>query len=162
MKRVLVPTPKKWVTVNRILPGNDVITTTLEPRAVMRHKRKPVANFTIFEVLNEVSEMKRRASKDQAVKGKYLQHSEPMLKAYPAVVKFLWDCWYDDGQGRELSKLTISLVPSGVSIALSDPGERASAFTTAESLVEALGLLEAAIAGTGDPWRPWPKSFGKK
>jgi hypothetical protein len=85
-----------------------------------------------------------------------------MLKVYPNITKYMWDCWYDDGSPRELGKLAFGLVPSGVSVSLTDPGERASAFTTAETLVEALNLLEAALSGPGDPWRPWPKSFGKK
>jgi len=118
--------------------------------------KDPYAQF------KELQEMKRRAKEVQKTKGKYVPHQDPFLAKYPEIQRVLWDCWYDDGGPRELGKLTISLVPSGVAIALTDPGERASAFTTAESLPEALELLEAALGGKADPWRPWPKGFGKK
>jgi len=106
--------------------------------------------------------MKRRAKSDQAKKGEYVQHGEEFFKKYPHICQVLWDCWYEDGQARELGKLSIGLVPEGVNIALTDPGERCSAFTTAATLKDALKLLEDALSGPGEPWRPWPKSFGKK
>lgn len=162
MAYVLLPPQWKWVSVNRIDPETSLIVTTREWRPSLRRERVWKDDNLYYNHLNEVSDMKRKASKEQAVKGKYQQHSEPMLKVYPNITKYMWDCWYDDGSPRELGKLAFGLVPSGVSVSLTDPGERASAFTTAETLVEALNLLEAALSGPGDPWRPWPKSFGKK
>jgi hypothetical protein len=106
--------------------------------------------------------MKRRAKSEQRQKGVYTQHQEDFFKKFPEITQVLWDCWYEDGQARELGKLTIGLVPDGVNLAITDPGERMSAFCTAGTLKDALKLLEDALAGNGDPWRPWPKSFGKK
>lgn len=106
--------------------------------------------------------MKRRAKADQRAKGEYVQHTEDFFKKLPEMCRVLWDCWFEDGSPRELGKLTIGLVPDGVNLAITDPSERTSAFCTAPTLKEALKLLEDAIAGPGDPWRPWPASFGKK
>lgn len=110
----------------------------------------------------EVLEMKRRAKSDQRAKGEYSQHGEAFLRKFPEICKVLWDCWYEDGSPRELGKLTIGLVPDGVNIAVTDPSERLSAFCTAATLNDALKLLEDSLSGSGDPWRPWPASFGKK
>lgn len=110
----------------------------------------------------ELAEMKRRAKEVQKTKGKYSPHQEPLLQRCPEIGRILWDCWYDDGAPRELGKLSINLTSSGVAIQLTDPGERATAFTNAETLAEALDLLEQSLAGKSDPWRPWPKGFGRK
>ena len=158
----LLPAERRWVTVNRYDDDRECIVTTLEVRTNLRRKKVWQDDNLYYETLNGVSEMKKKAAKEQSAKGKYQQHPEPMFKVYPNITKYMWDCWYDDGSPRELGKLGVQLIPSGVSINLTDPGERASAFTTAESLVEAPNLLEATLAGPGDPWRPWPKSFGKK
>lgn len=115
-----------------------------------------------WEPFKELSDMKKRSAATQKEKGKYSPHSEPYLKAFPEVLRVMWDCWYDDGTPRELGKLSVSLTGSGVAIQLTDPGERATAFTNAETLGEALSLLEDALKGRGDPWRPWPKGFGRK
>jgi len=121
--------------------------------------RDHAANVTGFW---EVFEMKKRARADQAKKGEYQAHTEVFFAKCPEITKVLWDCWYDDGSPRELGKLTIGLVPAGVNLAITDPSERMSAFCTADTLKDALKLLEDALAGGGDPWRPWPASFGKK
>lgn len=110
----------------------------------------------------EVVEMKKRARAEQRQKGEFTTHAEPFFGKLPEINRVLWDCWYDDGSPRELGKLTIGLVPAGVNLALTDPSERMSAFCTADTLKDALKLLEDALAGSGDPWRPWPASFGKK
>lgn len=116
----------------------------------------------IWKPFREFSEMKKKAQVDQKAKGKYQPHPEPLLKGRPTIGMFMYDCWYDDGSPRELSKLSIGLVPSGVQISLTDPDNRSTAFTTSSSVSEALDELEKALTSNVDPWRPWPKSFGKK
>ncbi len=127
-----------------------------------REIRRKVWREDSFSAFLEVTEMKKRARSDQRAKGEYAQHTEEFFKRYPEICRVLWDCWFEDGSARELGKLSIGLVPDGVNLALTDPSERVSAFCTAQTLKDAMRLLEDAIAGPGDPWRPWPKSFGKK
>lgn len=106
--------------------------------------------------------MKKRTAANQKTKGKYVQHGEPLMKDFPEICKYMWDCYYDDGTPRELSRLSVSLTPSGVQISLTDPSERCTAFTDGGTFHEALEALEASLATGKDPWRPWPKNFGKK
>jgi len=107
--------------------------------------------------------MKRRAQQEQKKRGEWKPSGEPLLKGCPAIDRYMSDAWYDDGKARDVSKLTITLTGNGVGIVLTDPDERSSAFTQGETVQDCLDLLEAALGDAKrDPWRPWPKSFGKK
>lgn len=110
----------------------------------------------------ELSEMKKRAQETQKKKGKWEPTGDGFFKDLPSLEQHLGDCWYDDGTPREVSKLTIQLTGGGASLQLTDPDNRCTAFTNAEDVVAALHLLEEALASDRNPWRPWPKHFGKK
>jgi hypothetical protein len=115
-----------------------------------------------YEKLNEVSDMKRKEATKQKARGKFTSQGEPLIHKYPHIDMYMGDCWYEDGKPRELSRLSIQLTGSGVSISLTDPDERVTAFTDGPTIEEALEALETALATGKDPWRPWPKAFGRK
>lgn len=107
--------------------------------------------------------MKRKAQQEQRKKGDWKPSGEPWLKGLPTIDRYMTDSWYDDGKARDVSKLTVTITGAGVGIVLTDPDERSSAFTNGATVQDALDLLEAALSDPKrDPWRPWPKSFGKR
>jgi hypothetical protein len=154
--------PGYWRTCNTIGDDPIRIITTVEWVPPARKGPRQWIEDDTYKHYREYSEMKRRKQEDQKRKGKYESSKEPTISKFPTIDTYMGDLWYDDGKAREPSKLTITLNASGVTIVLTDPDERCSAYTTGETLHEALGLLEDALASGKDPWRPWPKSFGNK
>lgn len=80
---------------------------------------------------------------------------EGFLKKYPTIVTHLSDDKYDDGGARELSTLAVSIREGQIAIALNDKDLKQSMYTMAETLTEALKLLEGALAAGNGEWRPW-------
>lgn len=151
-----------WRTVNRLLPNEFSITTTVERVPESRTGPLRWVEDNYFEVLNGVSEMKRKEASKQKSKGKFTSQGEPIISKYPHIEAYMGDCWYDDGKAREVGSLKVTLTGSGVALSLTDPDERATAFTEGKTIEDALARLEDALATGKDPWRSWPKSFGKR
>jgi len=82
------------------------------------------------------------------------------LEKFPTICVFMTDDKWDDGTPREVSVLSVSVRDGMMALALNDKDLKQSMYTMAETVAEALGLLECALAdGTGQ-WRPW--KAGKK
>lgn len=85
---------------------------------------------------------------------------EQLVKRYPTIMLYLTDAVYDDGGAREVSALSVSVRDGQVALALNDKDLKQSLYTQAETLPEAMKLMEGAlVSGTGE-WRPW--KAGKK
>lgn len=81
-------------------------------------------------------------------------------KQYPTITQFLSDVAWDDGTKREPSSLGVTVRDGLVQLAMNDKDAKQSMYTSAGSLTEALKLMEKALAGGLDAWRPW--NAGKK
>lgn len=79
---------------------------------------------------------------------------------YPLICQYLTTTRWEDGSDREPSALAISLREEGIQLALNDKALRQSAYTTAGSVEEAMGLMEGALTNGRDIWRAW--NNGKK
>lgn len=105
--------------------------------------------------------MKRPDLKSAAVVSGVQQCSDDVFqRKYPTIVSYLMDEKYDDGSVREPSALSISVRDGLISLALNDKDVKASLYTQASTLNEALKLMEGVLADGSAPWRPW--KAGKK
>lgn len=83
-------------------------------------------------------------------------------RKHPNILLYLTDALWDDGKERELSQLTISVRAGAIALALNDKALKQSMYTQADTLTEALKLLEGALADGSGEWRPWNMGKGKK
>lgn len=80
---------------------------------------------------------------------------------FPTVITYMTDAKWDDGKPREPSTLSINFSTGSPTISLSDHALQQSAYTTADTVAEALELLEEALVEGKVRWRPW-KAFTKR
>lgn len=85
---------------------------------------------------------------------------EGFMKNHPTIVTYLTDTTWDDGSNREVSALTVSIRDGSMCLALNDKDAKQSLYTQAETLREALKLMEGALKDGSGVWRPW--KMGKK
>lgn len=83
------------------------------------------------------------------------------LSLYPTIVMWMTDDKWDTGKDRELATLSVKFSSDEVLISFSDRNEDQTAYTSAETVEDALGLLEEALATDKVSWRRW-KRPGKK
>lgn len=76
---------------------------------------------------------------------------------YPKLAEFLCDGTWDDGKPRDVGSLTVRMGGDSVFVSLTDYESKSSLFTNAESLTEALGAIETALANGMGKWRRWKK-----
>lgn len=85
---------------------------------------------------------------------------EQFCKRYPTIVTYLTDDQWDDKTAREVSVLSVSVRDGLIALALNDKECKQSLYTQAETLGEALKLLEGCLVDGSGVWRPW--KAGKK
>lgn len=85
-----------------------------------------------------------------------------ILKKYPRIVEYLTTDAWEDGSAREPSALSVMMRDEDVLLALNDKDLKQSLYTQAESLTEALKLMEGALATSKGAWRPWNAGKRKK
>lgn len=101
--------------------------------------------------------MKRHAPPPKGKQGSWSCPDPDFGKRFPTIAAFLCDCWWDDGKPRDVGSLSVRMSDDNLTISLVDPENKASCFTTAETLTEAFTLLEAALASGRAVWRRWKK-----
>lgn len=106
--------------------------------------------------------MKRTQPPPTKKKGSWSCSDAGFQKRYPAITAFLADAWWDDGEPRELGSLTVRMGGEKVQVSLTDYDQRATSFTDAETLDEALALAEEALSAGKMRFTPWKSSAGKK
>jgi len=84
------------------------------------------------------------------------------LLKFPLLLSYMQDDKYEDGSSRERSKLSIFIEQGHVKAALNDPGERRSAYCTADTLQGVLELLEDGLKTEAVEWRGWNHNTKKK
>lgn len=86
---------------------------------------------------------------------------EEFVLSYPVLTTFLCDSAYDDGSLRERSTLTVFVEDGSIKVALNDRAEARSLYVAAQTLPEALELLERGVNADQPPWRLWPRGRKK-
>lgn len=84
------------------------------------------------------------------------------VKKYPNILIYLTDASWEDGKDRELSQLSISVRNGAIALALNDKALKQSLYTQADTLTEALKLMEGALQDGSGEWRAWNAGKGKK
>jgi len=95
-------------------------------------------------------------------KKKFVPPSDPIFKNRPLLAIALCDAWWDDGAPRDPYTLAINWHSGSCMLTLVDKPEERSTSTLADSLEEALDLVEGLLARPRMPWRAWGKKGGKK
>jgi hypothetical protein len=135
-------------------PDMPATTGTVWVRQRKPHVRRVVENaYATF--YRRISQMKDDQIENQKKKGKWEMPTDPFLGPYPTIAQHLTDVFWDDGRPRVPSTLKVKWWGIKVDVSLNDDGKRRSCTTTADTLEEALGLLEAYLAEGGAPWRSW-------
>lgn len=101
--------------------------------------------------------MKRPEKKASTVDKRVPMPDGDFASGYPLVTEYLCTQQYDDGSPRERSALSLFCEDGMLKLALNDKAEGRSLYVSAESLEDALELLERALHATNAPWRLWPK-----
>lgn len=87
-------------------------------------------------------------------------NDDQFVEQYPNIVMYMTDDQFDDGAARERSALSVSVRDGDILIALNDKELKQSLYTQAETLRDALRLMEGALQDGVGQWRPW--KAGKK
>lgn len=99
--------------------------------------------------------MKKYISEVTKADKKWAKPAEPILAKCPLVSQLLTDAWWDDGTAREVCTMTVRVGIDTTQINVNDAANEQSITTTAGSLMEALELLEDALAAGRNLWRKW-------
>jgi len=124
-------------------------------------QRSRESNLDCF-TLSEMFEMKRYQLETQKTRGKWVGSKDPLVKDRPTINQLCTDTQWDDGGQRLPCTLKIRFGDGQASVTISDENIEASITTTAETVQEALQLLEEALAASKVAWRPWPAEFKRK
>jgi hypothetical protein len=105
----------------------------------------------------------KRPTQDGVLKGSRATFTDQKFATeYPTLTDWMVDDKWDDGKPRAVSTISINFSQGSVTVGLSDHAFQRSAYTTADTLAEALDLLEAALAGERIGWRRWKQQQPKK
>jgi len=77
------------------------------------------------------------------------------LGKYKLLCQYLTETKWDDGAPREPSAISVSCSDGVLLVALNDKDLKQSMYTSAQTLQEALKLMEEALASNRGSWRPW-------
>jgi len=77
------------------------------------------------------------------------------LEKHPSILEYLTTCTWEDATPREPSALSITIDYGMVQVALNDKDLKQSCYTKAESLPEALELMDTALRDNIIEWRQW-------
>lgn len=86
----------------------------------------------------------------------------PWLSQYPELWEFLSKPSYKDGKPRQLGKVSLQLVSTGVQMTLTDPSSSAYCCRQACGLKEAMELFEEGLATSSLVWRRSGPLKGKR
>lgn len=127
---------------------------------LVRKKQPSNSHLQNFD-LREMFDMKRIQLENQKAKGKWVPSKDAFVKDRPTINQLMTDCFFDDGTLRKLSTIKIRVGDESATVTISDENVEASVTTTADTVAEALELLEDALANDKVRWRPWPDEFRK-
>lgn len=105
--------------------------------------------------------MKKPASSPVNKVGSWECPDKMFFASYPTLSAYMCDAFWDDKKPRELSTISVNFSQGCVNMGISDHALQRSAYTTAQSLTEALELLEEALAMDKVKWRAWKAGKGR-
>jgi hypothetical protein len=103
--------------------------------------------------------MKRPTESQEASRASTGCTDERFAKQYPTLLEYMTTESWEDGGKREPSSLSVRIEGGEFLVSLNDKANKASVYTTAGSIQEALKLMEGALVSGKAPWRVWK---GKK
>lgn len=80
---------------------------------------------------------------------------EKFLKDFPTIAQGMCDPWGSDEKPRQLWTLSVKMDGKSVQVTISDKAIKASSYTTAPTLHQALRLANAAAEADTLTWRKW-------
>jgi len=89
---------------------------------------------------------------------KWVAGDEPFLKPYPTIYQYCTDVWSKTAKGivpRTPCTISFSFFSGSVMLSMNDKDRKRSTNTNGATVEEALGLLEAHVAGGSAPWGYW-------
>lgn len=104
---------------------------------------------------NMIEEMRSSQKPD-----KWVSSGEPFLKAYPTIDQWCTDCFEKaDGKIKPRTPCTLSLTffSGAVNLTINDKDKDRSCHTTAQTVEDAMRLLDDHLATGSTPWRYWKK-----
>ena len=107
--------------------------------------------------LMEMLRMKRDSSTPATKKGEWTCPDPYFKKTYPSLAQGLCDPFWDVGKPRIPWTLTIRFDAGTCNLCINDKDGGRGSYTTAETMAEALELVEAAIKAETLAWRRWKK-----
>jgi len=87
--------------------------------------------------------------------------ADKWLGKFEQVSEYLVTTTWEDGTPREPSALSVSVSDGMLLLALNDKDLKQSIYTSAETLQDALKLLEDALRTSRASWRPWKQGKRK-
>lgn len=85
------------------------------------------------------------------------QADERFAKAYPLLLTYLLDVFWDDGSPREPSALSLTIKDGLWQAALNDKALKQSFYSSGPDMAAALKLLEKALQDGVGAWRSWKR-----
>jgi hypothetical protein len=105
----------------------------------------------------EVDAMIDEASGSQKP-GKWVLPADPFWQNIPVIAQYCSDFWWEKtGKPRTPCKLAIQCFGGSVQVSMNDEEKKRSCHTTAETIQEALGLLDEHLKAGTAPWRYWKR-----
>jgi len=118
----------------------------------------PVGQLTYVQYKAEIDAMIDEAH-DRQKPSKWVMPAEPMLAGLENLARYLTDFWWEKPtvKPRIPCKLAIQFFGEAVQVTMNDEEKRRSTHTTAQTVREALELLDARLGAGEAPWRQWGK-----
>lgn len=83
---------------------------------------------------------------------------EPFFEGIPTIAQYCTDFWWEDQKKpRTPCKLSLVFFDGAVMLTMNDEEKRRSTNTTAQTVRDALELLEGHLSSGTAPWRSWGK-----
>jgi hypothetical protein len=79
------------------------------------------------------------------------------VNAYPQLLAYLTDAYWEDGKPRELSSASFTLKDGLWQLAVNDKALKQSLYTAGPTIKDCLRLAEKAIADGSGQWRLWKR-----
>jgi len=154
----------KWVYLTNIDTSFDLVGggKVSFPMPYLEELPRVQAN-TYWQHKAEIDAMIDEAG-DRQKPGKWVMPKEPFLKDLPTLAQHVTDFWWEGQKPRPRipCKLAIVFFGESVQVSLNDEEKRRSMHTTAQTVSEALQLMEERLTAGAAPWRSWGPQGGRK
>ena len=115
------------------------------------YRSKPLKHVNYFPE----HQVKKPTQEPQKTAGAVSLSDTSFSNKHPHITEYLCTEKWEDGTARDPSALSISVREGYMSLALNDKDLKQSLYTQAETLAEALKLMEGCLKDGTGVWRPW-------